>query len=168
MKTIIVACVLLFALSALPRIVASQTPPKYRIAFIAAAAGRSPFYDALRQGLSDLGYVEGVNITVEYHSSEDRTRLPALAEELVHRKPDAIVTQGPAAFSIASATKTIPVVFGFSGDPVEAGFVASLARPGRNLTGMTFMALELAGKRLELFKEAAPKLGRVAVVANRS
>src|SRR5262249_35768580 len=111
---------------------------------------------------------EGVNIAVEYRSSEDRTRLPALAEELVGLKPDVIVTQGPAVFSISSATKTIPIVFGFSGDPVEAGFVTSLARPGRNTTGMTFPALELAGKRLELLKEAAPKISRVAIIANRS
>jgi putative ABC transport system substrate-binding protein len=167
-KTIIVLCVLPLALSALAWTALGQTPPKHRIAFLAMVAGRSPFYDAFRQGLSDLGYSEGVNIAIEYRSSEDRTRLLALAEELVRLKPDVIVTPGAAAFSIYSATKTIPVVFGFSGDPVEAGVVASLARPGGNLTGMTFMALELAGKRLELLKEAAPKLGRVAVIANRS
>ena len=162
----VTACLLAYVLSV--GAARAQTTPKYRIAYVAAAAGRSPFYDAFRQGLSDLGYVEGGNIAVEYRSSEDRNRLPSLAEELVRLKPDAIVTQGPAAFSISAATKTIPVVFGFSGDPVEAGFVASLARPGSNLTGMTFMALELAGKRLELLKETAPKLARVAVIANRS
>src|SRR5262249_27342626 len=133
-----------------------------------AASGPSPFFEAFRQGLADLGYVEGRNITVEYRSSEDRDKLPALVSEVTQLKPDAIVTQGPAAFSISSATKTIPVVFGFSGDPAEAGIVASLARPGRNLTGMTLMALELAGKRLELLKEAAPKISRVAILANRS
>ena len=165
---IVVACLVLAILSSLPRTARGQTPAKYRIAYVAAAAGRSPFYDAFRQGLSDLGYVEGGNIAVEYRSSEDRSKVPALAEEVVRLKPDVIVTQGPAAFSILEVTKTIPVVFGFSGDPVVAGFVASLARPGRNATGMTFMAQELAGKRLELFKEAVPKLARVAIIANRS
>ena len=165
MRHITVAMLIVFAWIG----AAEAQPVKvYRVAYIAAASGPSPFYEAFRQGLADLGYVDGRNIAIEYRSSEDRTRLPALAEEIVRLKPDAIVTQGPSAFSISSATKTIPVVFGFSGDPVEAGFVASLARPGRNLTGMTFMALELAGKRLELLKEAAPKLARVAVVANRS
>src|SRR5690242_10765359 len=113
MKHLCVGCLVFLAcLSCAP---AQAQNKSYRIAFIAAAPGRSPFYDALRQGLSDLGYVEGVNIAVEYRSSEDRTRLPVLAEELVRLKPDAIVTQGPAAFSISSATKSIPIVFGFSG-----------------------------------------------------
>ncbi|HEY1269691.1 MAG TPA: ABC transporter substrate-binding protein [Candidatus Binatia bacterium] len=147
---------------------AAQPAKLYRIAFIAAASGPSPFYEALRQGLADLGYVEGRNIVVEYRSSEDRDKLPALANEVVQLKVDAIITQGPTARSIGLATGSIPVVFGFSGDPVEAGFVASLARPGRNMTGMTFLALELAGKRLELLKELSPKLSRVAVLANRS
>ena len=166
MKQLFLGCLAVFGL--LSSAEADAQGKSFRIAYIAAAPGRSPFYDAFRQGLTDLGYIEGVNIAVEYRSSEDRARLPALAEELVGLKPDAIVTQGPAAFSISSATKTIPIVFGFSGDPVEAGFVASLARPGRNMTGMTFLALELAGKRLELLKEAAPKISRVAILANRS
>jgi len=166
MKRLIVGWLVFLAW--LPCAAAHAQNKSNRIAFIAAAPGRSAFYEALRQGLSELGYIEGVNLAVEYRSSEDRTQLPALAEELVRLKPDAIVTQGPAAFSISSATKTIPIVFGFSGDPVEAGFVASLAHPGRNMTGMTFLALELAGKRLELLKEAAPKTLRVAIIANRS
>jgi len=146
----------------------AQPAKVYRIAYIAAASGPSPFYEAFRQGLADLGYVEGQNIVVEYRSSENRERLPALVSEVVQLKVDAIVTQGPAARSIGTATGNIPVVFGFSGDPVEAGFVASLARPGRNMTGMSFLALELAGKRLELLKEVSPKMLRVAVLANRS
>jgi putative ABC transport system substrate-binding protein len=147
---------------------AAQPGKVYRIAFIASASGPSPFYEALRQGLADLGYVEGQNIVVEYRSSEDRDKIPALVNEVAQMKVDAIVTQGPTARSIGSATGNIPIVFGFSGDPVEAGFVASLAHPGRNMTGMTFLALELAGKRLELLKEVSPKLSRVAVLANRS
>jgi putative ABC transport system substrate-binding protein len=147
---------------------AAQSSKVYRIAYIAAAPGPSPFLDAFRQGLADLGYVEGRNIAVEYRSSEDRDRLPALVSEVIQMKVDAIVTQGPAARSIGSATGNIPVVFGFSGDPVEAGLVASLARPGRNMTGMTLLALELAGKRLELLKETSPKISRVAILANRS
>ncbi len=146
---------------------AAQPGKVYRIAYIAAASGPSPFYEAFRQGLADLGYVEGRNIVVEYRSSEDRDKLPALVSEVSRLRVDAIVTQGPAARSVGSATG-IPVVFGFSGDPVEAGFVAGLARPGRNMTGMSFLALELAGKRLELLKEVSPKISRVAVLANRS
>jgi putative ABC transport system substrate-binding protein len=165
MKTTIVLCLLILA--GLAHAAAEAQTKTFRIAYIAAASGPSPFYDAFRQGLADLGYVEGRNIVIEYRASEDREKLPALVSEVTQLKVDVIVTQGPAARSIGTST-TLPVVFGFSGDPVEAGFVASLARPGGNMTGMSFLALELAGKRLELLKEVSPKMSRVAVLANRS
>jgi putative ABC transport system substrate-binding protein len=122
-------------------------------------------YEAFRQGLRDLGYVEGRHVALEYRSAPDRSRLEALAAELVRLNVDVLVAAGVAAFAAHMATTTIPVVFGFSGDPVEAGFIDSLARPGRNMTGLSFLALELVGKRLELLKEAAGKLSRVAVLA---
>jgi putative ABC transport system substrate-binding protein len=92
--------------------------------------------------------------------------LTELANELVQLKVDVIVAQGAALLPAKTATKLIPIVFGMSGDPVEAGYVASLARPGGNMTGVTFLALELVGKRLELLKEAVPRVARVAVLAN--
>ena len=122
-------------------------------------------YEAFRLGLRDLGYVEGRNINLEYRSSSDRVQLADLAAELVRLNVDVIVAAGVATSSAKASTERIPVVFGFSGDPVAAGFVDSLARPGRNMTGIAFLALELVGKRLEFLKEAAPKISRVAVVA---
>lgn len=116
--------------------------------------------------MRELGYIEGRNINIEYRSSGDRAKLTELTNELVHLKVDLIVAQGAALHSVKTATPLIPIVFGLSGDPVEAGLVASVARPGGNMTGVTFLALELVGKRLELLKEAVPKISRVAVLAN--
>jgi ABC-type uncharacterized transport system substrate-binding protein len=147
---------------------AQQTKKVFRVGYIAAAEGASPFYDGFRQGLRDRGYVEGHSITIEYRSSENRDRLAEFAREMVALNLDVIVTQGAAVRAVQAATSVTPVVFGFSGDPVEAGFVNGLAHPGRNMTGMTFLALELAGKRLELLKEVVPKMSRVTIVANRS
>ena len=95
-----------------------------------------------------------------------RERLAEIAGELIRSKPDVIVAQGPAIFPVLAVKDTIPVVFGFSGDPVEAGFVNSFARPGQNSTGVSFLALELVGKRMELLKEVMPRLQRVAIIAN--
>jgi putative ABC transport system substrate-binding protein len=121
--------------------------------------------EVFRQGLREFGYVEGKNIVVEWRSADGKLdRLPALAAELVGLKVDLIVTSGPTATSAAKeATSTIPIVMTQVGDPVGSGFVASLARPGGNLTGMSTLAPELNGKRLELLKEIIPKLSRVAV-----
>jgi putative ABC transport system substrate-binding protein len=121
--------------------------------------------EAFRQGLRELAYVEGKNIVIEYRYAEGKAdRLPSLAAELVRLKVDIIITGGPPSTRAAKeATVTIPIVMGFDNDPVGNGFVASLARPGGNITGLATLAPELSGKRLELLKEIIPKLSRVAV-----
>ena len=144
------------------------TSKPHRIGYLAAERGPTPFFAALKEGLGELGLVEGQNLVVEYRSSEDRSQLATLAAELVKLNVEVIVAQGPAALAIKSSTTSVPVVFGFSGDPVEAGFVVSLARPGTHMTGMSFMAQDLAGKRLELLREVAPKRSRVAIVSART
>ena len=122
--------------------------------------------EALRQGLRELGYVEGKNIVIEWRSAEGKLdRVPALAAELVRLKVDVIVTGGASDTRAAKeATNTIPVVMAQDSDPVESGFVASLARPGGNITGLSTLAPEVSGKRLELLKEIVPKVSRVAVL----
>jgi putative ABC transport system substrate-binding protein len=128
-------------------------------------AANSARIEAFRQGLRELGYVEGKNIVVEYRSAEGKLdRLPALAAELVRLKVDIIVSGGLGPTRAAKeATITIPIVMTNDGDPVGTGIVASLARPGGNITGLSTLAPELSGKRLELLKEIVPKLSRVAV-----
>ena len=147
--------------------VESQQPAKLRkIGFLNPTGGPMANVEAFREGLRQLGYVEGQHFTVEYRSGERAAQLAELAAELVRQKVDLIVTAGPGVAASMKATETIPIVFSFSGDPIEAGFVDSLARPGRNLTGVTQLAFELVGKRLELLKEAVPRVSRVAVLAN--
>jgi putative ABC transport system substrate-binding protein len=121
--------------------------------------------EAFRQGLRELGYMEGKNIVIEWRSAEGKSdRLPALATELVHLKVDVIVTAGPLVTRAAKeATVTIPIVMAQDPDPVGNGFVASLARPGGNITGLSRIAPELSGKQMELLKEIVPMLSRVAV-----
>ena len=147
---------------------AAQTTP-IRLAWLGPgtlAEGR-PLLDTLRQALHELGYVEGRNLLVDERWGEhSAARAEKLATELVAEKPQVIVTLGPPAFAVHRATKTIPVVFAFSGDPVQAGFVESFARPAGNLTGISFLALELVGKRIELLKTMLPGLKRIAIVAN--
>jgi putative tryptophan/tyrosine transport system substrate-binding protein len=122
--------------------------------------------DAFRQGLRELGYVEGKNIVIERRHAEGKfDRLPALAAELVRLKVDVLVSSGPTATRPAKeATSTIPIVMTFDDDPVGSGFVASLARPGGNITGLSTLSPEISGKQLELLKEIVPRLGRVAVI----
>jgi putative ABC transport system substrate-binding protein len=122
--------------------------------------------EAFRQGLRELGYVEGKNIVIEHRYAEGKLdRLPALAAELVRLKVDVIVTGGATVTRAAKeATTTIPVVMAQDPDPVGNGFVASLARPGGNITGLSSLTANLSGKRLELLKEILPKLSRVAVL----
>ena len=124
--------------------------------------------ESFRQGLRELGYVEGKNIIVEYRYAEGKfERLPDLAAELVRLKVDVIVTGGtPAIRAVQHATKIIPIVMAIVGDPVAQGFVASLARPGGNITGFTNLSPDLGTKRLELLKEVSPKVRRVAVFQN--
>jgi putative tryptophan/tyrosine transport system substrate-binding protein len=149
----------------------AQQPGKVpRIGFLhaASAATISARVEAFRQGLRELGYVEGRNIIIEYrYAEEKRDRLPALAVELVRLKVDVMVTGAAVATRPAKeATVTIPIVMAAVGDPVGSGFVASLARPGGNITGLSTLSPELNGKRVELLKEIVPKLSRMAVLGN--
>jgi len=149
--------------------VSAQQPTKIsRIGYLnttspSAVAART---EAFRQGLRELGHEEGKNIVIEYRHAEGKPdRLPTLAAELVHLKVDVIVTTGPTVTRAAKeATSAIPIVMSFDTDPVGNGFVASLARPGGNITGMSSLAPEISGKQLELLKEIVPKLSRVAVL----
>src|SRR5436309_6464171 len=123
---------------------------------------------AFRQGLRETGYVEGENIAIEYRWAEQTERLPELAAQLVRRQVAVIVTTGGFATALAAkdATTTIPIVFGVSDDPVKHGLVASLARPGGNLTGVNLLSTELTAKRLELLREMLPRASRIAVLVN--
>lgn len=162
----IIICLLTAALlSPVPFVEAQQARKVPRIGILANV--QSSASDAFQQGLRDLGYVEGQNLIIERRYAEGKlNRLPDLAAELERLKVDVIVSVGLTTRYAAKSVKTIPVVMGYSGDPVEAGIVASLAQPGGNVTGMTFFAAELAGKRLEILKEAIPGVLRVAVLAN--
>src|SRR2546427_2997260 len=146
----------------------AQQPKKVsRVVILSPFISSADFLlDAFRQGLRELGYVESRNIVIEYRSAEGRNdRLPELAAELVRLKVDVLVTTGPAAVRAAKqATSTIPIVMGAVGDAVDFGFVASLARPGGNITGMSWLGPELNAKRLEILNEVFPKLVRVAVL----
>jgi putative ABC transport system substrate-binding protein len=156
------------ALIAAPRVIdALQADKVHRIGVLATTAW-APF-ESFRQGLRDLGYVEGRNVALEYRFSEGRQeRLPELAADLVRLKSDVIVTWStPAARAAKAATATIPIVMAASADPIAAGLVASLARPGGNVTGLAAHSPELEGKRLELLKEALPRLSRVALLRRR-
>jgi putative ABC transport system substrate-binding protein len=156
---------------ALVHVTEAQQPKEVpRIGFI---GGVSPSavaerLDAFRQGLREFGYVEKKNIVIEYRYAEGKTdRLPALAAELVRLKVDVIVSAGPQATRAAKeATVTIPIVMAQDTDPVGNGFVASLARPGGNITGLSTLSPEISGKQLELLKEILPRLSRVAVLGN--
>jgi putative tryptophan/tyrosine transport system substrate-binding protein len=149
---------------------AQQQKKVFRIGYLSntGAATDSSRAERIRLALRELGYIEGQNIAIEYRYSEGkRDRAPELAAELVRLKVDIIVVAGGETWIRAAknATKTIPIVMvGLGIDPVKAGLVKSLARPGGNVTGLTALGRELGGKRLELFKEAVPKISRVAVL----
>ena len=124
--------------------------------------------DALRQGLKEVGYIEGQNIVIEYRSADgQQERFPDLATELVRSKVDVLMTTGtPGALAAKRATSTIPVVLAGAGDPVGSGIVASLARPGGNVTGLSAFNLEIYAKRVELLRDLVPKLARLAGLFN--
>ena len=152
---------------------ASEAQPKAGVPRIGYLGNSSPslesdLVDAFRQGLGEFGYTEGQNITLEYRWAEGKyDRFPDLVADLVRLKVDVIVTAGtPGALAAKQATKTIPIVMAVAADAVGAGLVASLARPGGNVTGSTTIVQELEGKRLELLREVVPRLSRVAVLWN--
>jgi putative ABC transport system substrate-binding protein len=130
----------------------------------------APNLDAFRRGLRQLGYVEGQNLAIDYRSADGRLeQIPQLAAELVRRNVDVIVTRGtPSALAAKHATATIPIVMAAIGEPVETGLVASLARPGGNVTGLSAFVTELVAKRVELLKEVLPRIARLALLDNMS
>jgi putative ABC transport system substrate-binding protein len=139
------------------------------IGYLSSYSPLNPFVAAFRQGLSEVGYVEGQNLAIEYRWAEDRyERLPALAADLVGRKVELIAASGGDLSSRAAknATSTIPIVSVIGGDPVAAGLVASLARPGGNLTGVSFLDVELMPKRLELLSELVPQARVIVLLVN--
>src|SRR5499425_859485 len=163
----IALCALLFAVSSIAE---TQQEKVHRIGLLAAGeasavAGR---IDAFRQGLRERGYEEGKNIIIEYRYGEGKLdRTQALAAELIRLKLDVIATAGPTDTRVAKqATTTVPIVMIQDSDPVGSGLVASLARPGGNITGLSTLAPEISGKQLEILKEIVPKLSRVAVLGN--
>jgi len=150
---------------------AQQKGKVWRIGFLgttsASGFGFADRIEALRAGLRELGYVEGKNLVIEFRWAEGNyDRLPELAAELVRLKVDVIVTHGTGTAAAKSVTTTLPIVMALSGDPVATGLVASLARPGGNVTGMTGINPEVAAKRLELLKDAFPRTRQVAVLLN--
>jgi putative tryptophan/tyrosine transport system substrate-binding protein len=165
-------CIVTLILGLLTAATAHAQPPAKvaRIGYLVTGGLASPetrvLLDAFRQGLRERGYVEGQNIVIEYRAADGKLeRFPALAAELVQLKPEVIVAQGtPAARAAQQATSTVPIVTPVMGDPVGDGFVASLARPGGNITGLTFLGPELVAKRLELLKEALPRVSRIAAL----
>ena len=146
---------------------AQQTAKVARIGYLSPGLAASPQRrDAFLQGLRELGYVDGLNVVIEYRDAEGRLeRVPALAAELVALKVDVIVVYGTrVTLGAMQATKTVPIVFANAGDPVESGLVTNLARPGGNVTGLSSLGPELVGKCLELLKQAVPGVDRIAVL----
>jgi putative ABC transport system substrate-binding protein len=166
--TVFALCAMFFALCSS---VAAQQPAKVpRIGYVSGSGNPKtpgPLVEGFRQGLRDLGYIEGKNILVEYRYTVEAglDQIPGLVAELVRLKVDVLVATSSTAIRAAKqATKTIPIVMASATDPVAAGFVDSLARPGGNITGVVRLTRELSGKRLELLKEAVPRISRVAVL----
>jgi putative tryptophan/tyrosine transport system substrate-binding protein len=165
--TVLTLCAMLFALCVSA---GAQQPGKVpQIGYLLPRGDPStpsPLVEAFRQGLRELGYIEGKNILVEYRYAEGKQdRIPSLVAELVQLKVDVlVVTSLPAIRTATQATKTIPIVMVTTVDPVATGLVVSLARPGGNITGLTRLTRELSGKRLELLKEAVPRISRVGVL----
>ncbi len=148
----------------------AQSAPKVaRVGFLSASslASLATRVEAFRQGLKELGYIEGRTVAIEYRWAAGKVdRLPELAAELERSKVDVIVTAGPSATRAAKQATTTPIVMAFDSDPVGSGFVASLARPGGNITGLSILAPEISGKQLDVLKQIIPKLSRVAVLGD--
>ena len=171
LRRIATALTLAFGVIFGPTLSEAQQPkrvPRIGMLFTGTASSPSARIEAFRKGLRDLGYIEGQNIVLEWRFAEGKLdRLPELAAELVRLKVDIIVTAtNPAITAAKNATKTIPIIMALSGDPVGAGHVASLARPGGNITGFSTLAPEISGKRLELLKEILGKVSQVGVLWN--
>jgi putative tryptophan/tyrosine transport system substrate-binding protein len=172
MRRIGLAVILVLSLTLAPLAAVGQPAKTARIgwlSFYPAPTAPIPELEAFRQGLRNLGYIEGRNLYIEYRwAAASQSQLPALAADLVRLKVDLIVVGGhtPAILAAKRATSTIPIVFPVSGDPVGTGIVASLAHPGGNVTGLSFIAPEVGGKRLQLLKEAVPMVSNVGVLWN--
>jgi putative tryptophan/tyrosine transport system substrate-binding protein len=158
------------ALASLARLAAAQPQARSaRIGWLTAQRPPSlvPYVQAFRASLAELGFVEGTNLTIDFrYGDDDIAKVRALADELVRLPVELIVVQGEAVLEVKSLGLPVPVVYAYSGDPVAAGLAESLARPNANMTGLTYLALELNGKRLELLRELAPSVRRVALLAN--
>src|SRR5712691_10592766 len=171
MRLIGLAVILTLSLFAAPLAADAQPAgkvPRIGVLLTNSQSSQSIYIEAFRQGLRERGYVEGQNVVIEYRYGDGNLdRLPKLAAELVGLNVDLIVTGGtPPTRAAQQATRTIPIVMTIVGDPIASGFIASLAKPGGNITGLTQVAAELGGKRLALLKEAFPKVSRVAVLAD--
>jgi len=170
-RPVLLGSALLGVLGGLPA-AAQQSGKTFRVGILVGAtiAGNRPEFDAFRRTLSGLGYREGTNLEIVYRAAAgDYSRLPTFAADLVRAKPDVIVASSTPAIAAAQrATTSIPIVMAQSADPIASGFVASLARPGGNITGMTSMAEDLVGKQFQLLKELVPRLQRVAVMRHTS
>ncbi len=168
MKSILFRLLATAILISAPAANAQQPGKILRIGYLdsSTASGSAVLVEAFRQELNKLGWIEGKNITIEYRFGEQKSeRLPELAAELVRLKVDLIVATGTRpALAAKSATTTIPIVMTSPGDPVAAGLIASLARPGGNVTGLSGLSPELNTKRLEVLKDAVPKLARVGLL----
>jgi putative ABC transport system substrate-binding protein len=152
-----------------PLIVSAQTRKRPTVGLLGATTpeGERQWIAALRQGLHERGWIENQTVTIDYRSARGSSeRYAEIAAEFVQLKVDVIVAVGPSAIAAQRATSKIPVVFALAGDPVGVGLVASLARPGANITGLSLQSADLAGKRLELLREVVPGLRRIAVLVN--
>jgi putative ABC transport system substrate-binding protein len=167
-RSIVLGIVVTLAVPVIPVAASAQSSRRVaRVGVLSAGSASDARVDEFRQGLRELGYVEGQNVAITYRWADGhQDRLPELAAQLVASQVDVILAMGPSAWAAKRQTSTIPIVIAFSGDPVGAGIVSNLARPGTNITGLSFMSSDLAAKRLELLKQAFPRIARIAVLNN--